>query len=92
MEAVTARRAMISEISALMATHFKENAAFFARLVNLDWGFGIDEMGPCWWRMGGSWGISACTIRAGWCAGRNGRFAPCSAWWWTLRFAGAAPT
>jgi GNAT superfamily N-acetyltransferase len=45
MEAVTARRAMIPEISALMATHFKENAAFFARLVNLDWGFGIDEIG-----------------------------------------------
>lgn len=49
MEAVSARRAMIPEIIPLMATYFKENEAFFTRMVQLDvergWGFGRDTIG-----------------------------------------------
>jgi len=45
LDAVTARRSMIPEIARLMDAHFKEDAAFFTRLVGLHWDFGYDEIG-----------------------------------------------
>jgi GNAT superfamily N-acetyltransferase len=45
LEVATARRSMIPEIARLMDAHFKEDAAFFTRLVGLHWDFGYDEIG-----------------------------------------------